>query len=50
MTRQDFSRILNTGIQYFPADSMQMSTQLYLNSHSESSRKPLENALNLASW
>lgn len=42
MTKQVFSRVLNTGIQYVPVDSMQTSVQLYLASHSDSSLSPLE--------
>ena len=37
-----FSRMLKTGIQYLPVDSMQTSEQLYCSSHAESSFNPLE--------
>ena len=40
VTRQVLSRMLNTGTQYFPADSIQTSRQPYLASQSASSRKP----------
>ena len=36
-----FSKTLKTGIQYLPADSMQTSVQLYLESQSHSSFRPL---------
>ena len=41
MTQQVFLRILNTGIQYFPVDSMQTSEQEYLASQSAKSCNPL---------
>ena len=43
VTQQVFSRILNTGIQYFPVDSMQTSEQEYFASQSARSLSPLEN-------
>ena len=43
VTQQVFSRMLNTGIQYFPVDSMQTSEQEYLASQSANSCNPLEN-------
>ena len=43
VTQQVFSRMLNTGIQYFPVDSMQTSAQEYFASQSANSRSPLEN-------
>lgn len=43
VTKQDFSRMLNTGIQYFPVDSIQTSVQEYFASQSANSVNPLEN-------
>lgn len=43
VTQQVFSRMLNTGIQYLPVDSMQTSEQEYFASQSARSRSPLEN-------
>ncbi len=40
--KQDFSRTLKTGIQYFLVDSIQNSKQEYLASQSASSRRLLE--------
>ena len=42
MTKQDFSRMLKTGIQYLPVDSMQTSVQEYLASQAANSLSPLE--------
>ena len=42
VTKQVFSRMLNTGIQYLPVDSIQTSVQEYLASQSDSSLSPLE--------
>ena len=43
VTQQVFSRMLNTGIQYFPVDSIQTSAQECFVSHPANSRSPLEN-------
>lgn len=40
--KQVFSRMLKTGIQYLPDDSIQTPKQEYLESHSANSPKPLE--------
>ena len=42
MTKQDFSRMLKTGIQYLPVDSIQTSVQEYLESQAAKSLSPLE--------
>ena len=44
VTLQVFSRVLNTGIQYYPDDSMQTCVQLYLASQTARSLRPLEKA------
>ena len=43
VTKQGFSRILKTGIQYFPEDSIQTSLHEYFASHSANSLNPFEN-------
>ena len=43
-------RMLNTGIQYFPADSMQTGVQFSFASQPQRSLRPLEKAVNRASW
>lgn len=43
VTQQVFSRMLNTGVQHFPVDSMQASAQEYFANHSANSRSPLKN-------
>lgn len=40
--KTDFSRMLKTGIQYLPEDSIQTSVQLYLASQLDSSLSPFE--------
>ena|GEM_PF-3541401 len=42
MTKQDFSRMLNTGIQNLPEDSIQTLIQEYLASHAANSLSPLK--------